>query len=130
MNEPTDPIDLGVWDHDDAREGDQENPLEGQPSGDYHLYAERIIDASLAERMADHWAEWWQQVTYEDQDRHFRMEALIKRFGLVEVSKLPSPPEVPDDVKEAARTLSMFNLAPITLSVVRWVLEQAGETNG
>ncbi len=99
MNEPTDPIDLGIWDHDDAREGDQENPLEGQPSSEYHLYAERIIDASLAERMSDHWGEWWKWTVRSDQDRHFRMQMLIKRFGLVERSKLPEPVAVPEWVQ-------------------------------
>ncbi len=136
MNEPTDPIDLGVWDHDDDSDSDddQENPLEGQPAGEYHLYAERIIDASLAERMSDHWGEWWKWTVRSDQDRHFRMQMLIDEFGLVERSKLPDPVDVPDDVKEAA-TFVFFNgwgagSVENVDTIARWVLEQVGDSGG
>ncbi len=100
MNERSDPIDLGVWDHDDYSdsEDDQENPLEGLPAGVYRLYAERVVEKPLNVRMADYWGEWWKWNARSDQDRHSRMEELIKFFGLVERSKVPDPAEVPEDV--------------------------------
>ncbi len=137
MNEPTDPIDLydlgekalkpgqSVWLNYDRFD---------MPAGDYRLYAERIIDASLAERMSDHWGEWWKWNVRSDQDMHFRMQTLIDEFGLVERSKLPSPPEVPDDVRKAATFVSSNGWGVGSVenvdTLVQWVLEQAGETNG
>ncbi len=137
MDETNERIDLGVWGHDDAREGEQENPLEGQPKGDYRLYAERIlydpfdIEEPLGVRMADYWSGWWEWNSRSDQDRLSRMEALIKFFGLVERSKLPSPPEVPDDVRKAATFVSSNGWGVGSVdTLVQWALEQVGDSEG
>ncbi len=45
-------IDLGVWDHDDAWTV-WSAPLEGLPAGVYRLYAERVPEKPLEERMED-----------------------------------------------------------------------------
>ncbi|MCP3880000.1 MAG: hypothetical protein GY701_16655 [Sulfitobacter sp.] len=104
------------------------------PEGDYRLYAERIVEEPLNLRMADYWEGWWGHPPYSDADRHFRMQRLINRFGLVERSKLPDPPEVPEDVKKAASDLSlMYGGAPPLGQVgtlLKWVLEQVGDSDG
>ncbi|MCP3858144.1 MAG: hypothetical protein GY704_00685, partial [Phycisphaeraceae bacterium] len=92
MDETNERIDLGVWDHDDAREGDQEDPLEGQPKGAYRLYAERIVEEPLNERMAER----FHAVGPSGTER--RMQAFSDERGLVERPKRPDPIDVPECV--------------------------------
>ncbi|MCP3935632.1 MAG: hypothetical protein GY708_09710 [Actinomycetia bacterium] len=118
MNEPTDPIDLGVWDHDDAREGDQENPLEGQPSGEYHLYAERIVEKPLNERMAGCFVALYP----EGKEFYYRLLVMIDRFDLVERSKLPDPVAVPEWLQRWLD--SNVSIGPVGVSGLKaWIRE-------
>ncbi len=100
------------------------------PEGVWRVYAERAPDKPLNERMAHYWVGWWGPAPPITP----RMQMLIDEFGLVERSKLPDPPEVPEDVKKAASDLPLVYGGATPPghvgTLLKWVLEQVGETDG
>ncbi|MCP3857848.1 MAG: hypothetical protein GY698_24520 [Actinomycetia bacterium] len=134
MNEPTERIDRGTWWHDGGDSATSGEVLSGLPMGDYRIYAEPVVEEPLNERMAHYWGGWWGPAPSNGLQRAHRMQMLIDEFGLVERSKLPDPPDVPDDVKEAATFVSSNGWGAGSVenvdTIVRWVLEQVGDSDG
>ncbi len=128
MNEPTERIDRGTWWHDGGDAATSGDVLKGLPMGDYRIYAERRVKEPLNVRMAEHLDKLFPDAMA------WRMQMLIDEFDLVERPAIPEPVEVPEDVRKAASELSLALRGAPPLgqvdSLVRWVLEQVGDSDG
>ncbi|MCP3883480.1 MAG: hypothetical protein GY701_34510, partial [Sulfitobacter sp.] len=98
------------------------------PEGRYRLPAERFVETPMNARMAERFHELLSGRS------SWRMQTIIDEFGLMERSKLPDPPEVPEDVKKAASDLPLVYGGATPPghvgTLLKWVLEQVGDSDG